>query len=24
VVFDGVNGEAYKAAQFKIAIESKP
>jgi hypothetical protein len=24
VVFDGVNGEAYKATQFKIAIETKP
>ena len=24
LVFDGVNGEAYKATQFKIAIETKP
>ena len=24
VVFDGVNGEAYKATQFKISIENKP
>ncbi len=24
VVFDGVNGEAYKATQFKISIETKP
>jgi hypothetical protein len=24
VVFDGVNGEAYKAVQFKIALETKP
>jgi len=24
IVFDGVNGEAYKATQFKIAIETKP
>ncbi len=24
IVFDGVNGEAYKATQFKISIESKP
>jgi len=24
VVFDGVNGEVYKATQFKIAIETKP
>ena len=24
IVFDGVNGEAYKASQFKISIETKP
>ncbi len=24
LVFDGVNGEAYKATQFKISIETKP
>jgi hypothetical protein len=24
LVFDGVNGEAYKATQFKIAVETKP
>ncbi len=24
LVFDGVNGEAYKATQFKIGVETKP